>query len=316
MNQHIAPCGHPGEPIIGTFVVCRRPECNGRVVTRDPVMDRRAEAAKTAAASRGADAAERAWTDNQLNKIAARLADYAHGVGSRPYPRQSLIPRAQCHPGASVFTYVRSGNTQHNVLINSIGLYYKYDLAEIRATMLARLDLDDYKPQAVASAVCIKIDEDSLGSFFKHSAVPWSPLPHRWGTKQPILTIADLEAMVRPHVMVRSSSQLIRVVLPKSDYDCLATTRLPTGNLLLNEFLIRCPYPNIEVVGHHECPTDHAVSYVADPSVVEYVAPTLLECSPPKWAFDGCSVEVAAWGRIGAEVALKRPAHVTYWDLM
>lgn len=29
MNQHTAPCGHSGTPIIGTFVKCNTPGCDG-----------------------------------------------------------------------------------------------------------------------------------------------------------------------------------------------------------------------------------------------------------------------------------------------
>lgn len=29
MNVHTAPCGHPGVPVIGTFVTCSKPGCDG-----------------------------------------------------------------------------------------------------------------------------------------------------------------------------------------------------------------------------------------------------------------------------------------------
>jgi hypothetical protein len=343
MSPHIAPCGHTGEPIFGSFVLCRRPECN--VAPTKPEISCVVDPLSLPQSQRAPlDAAEQVWFDAEIARVRSDVAVYeATGSfsGVQPY-EQAEVPfeLPNVPPAAQNWTTINRRSVRVNYPIKSACINYDYDVTEIRAAMYARQFLDRREPIAAARAIMALRDDlmllgypgrqgkpSTCHGFYDHDDVsarkpilkPWNAAPAR-----DILTdLLDACSAVAPYASAWKCPIVIR--LPESAYKVASTTRYGSGRLTVLEELGLRP-PTICIKTCIKIQPDwrlnslgRMVSYVESPNVAAVIRSVPFEQLPVQVVVPSAAHPVLRYSTtimmmLADGVHLKEPDAVSYWD--
>lgn len=297
------------------------------------------------------DASESAIFGRQLEYVETQVfeQDYPELIGRDLIPVKSDIPS-----GAETYTYYEMDKRgaakiisdyandlpradcfgrANTSFIKSIGDSYGYNLQEIRAAQMAKMQLDTCKAEAARQAIEEKIDkiaqigdtahnllgllnQPNVSLYTVPNGAAASPL---WTMKTPDEILKDLNGMA---IAVYDSTLGIEfidtLILPPKQYGLIASTPRSehSDTTILKFFLSQTPWvkavvPWYAVKGAGAGGTDRMVGYRRDKRCLELLIPQEFESLPPQP--EGLSWIVPCHARSGG-VIVRKPLSIVYGD--
>lgn len=291
-----APCGHDGEPIIGTFVRCLKgcddvkKSATTTEPSRPPITTN--GFANTLNHTSPLDAAEQQWFDVEIASVRAAAQKEAFVSEGRA---GVVVPRGSCPAGCTVFNYQRGG-LAIPTLLNTLVTKYKYTVAEIRAAMLTRTPLDAHMARTAATTMVYSWAATVMKGFLErlpvrttqaHKITQHTGMSSSWQGKSGVNIGDDVNeavSRVAQLLMIAPGRRDVTVSLPTAQYNLIATRRY-NGSVksmtVMDHLLTQNPW--IKQFRSEWRLQDRMVTAVLDPLWLECIVPVPFEQLPGKW---------------------------------